>query len=115
MLTKHIANNRPNQWLDWIESGIKKYEGRLNKGDWANLKIGDRIILYDDNGKRVIVEIFDLKYFTSFCDAFNSLGKYLVPIDNIGADNVVDLYRNYFSDGDIQEYGVVAVGVNPII
>lgn len=114
MISKHIANEQPYQWLDWIESGIKKFEGRLNKGDWKDLKVGDKLSLFDDNQKTVIVEVTELRYFKDFVEAFNNLGKSLVPIDNIQKEKVFEIYNKYFSTSDVQKYGVVAVGIKPI-
>lgn len=114
MYLKSLQNEKPYTWLNWIETGIKKYEGRLNKGEWSKMKIGDIITFYDKNNKTLKITITELKYYHSFGEAFNDLGKDLVPIDNISTDEVVKIYSEFYSDKEINEFGVVAVGVSPI-
>ena len=36
--------NSPEPWLDWIESEIKKYEGRIYRNDWVNISVDNTIV-----------------------------------------------------------------------
>lgn len=117
---KSIQNPYETPWANWIKNGMKKYEGRLCKDEWANMKIGDTII-FNNNFE---IEITELIFFTDFSEAYRTLGKNLVPgkyyyngdiacplqID-ISEKEVSEMYSKYFSEKDIKEYGVVAVGV----
>ena len=110
-----IQNPQNTPWLDWIETGVKKYEGRLNKGIFAKLHVGDIVIWYDRiSGKEVKTEITELRYYVTFTDAFNKLGKNLVPIPNITPELVEKLYAQYFTKEDIEKYGVLTIGVKPL-
>lgn len=111
---KKISNEAPYKWLDFIEKGEKTYEGRLNKDDWKNMQIGDLIDLEDYTGKIIRVKISNKKYYKNFREAYYDLKKKLVPID-ISVDEVVKIYSKYFSDKDIEKFGVVAIGVSPIL
>lgn len=111
-----IQNPKQTPWLDWIESGNKKYEGRLNRGRFLSLKIGDRILFYDKKtNKQVQVIVKNILHFSNFEDAFITLGNKLVPIDNITPIQVKKMYNQYFSDNEIAKYGVVAIEVEPIV
>ena len=74
METKEISP----PWLDYIMDGSKTYEGRLNKGFWKKLKIGDTFI-FDDATSTYPVEVVSLAYFQDFASAYKSLKTQLVP------------------------------------
>ena len=63
--TKHLSE----PWFSLIKLGLKTCEGRLNKGDFANLKINDILIFYNEDfpNKRIIkLKIKKLTKFNSF-------------------------------------------------
>lgn len=105
----NIQNPPTTPWLDWIESGIKKYEGRLNRGIFMKMKVGDIIIFKDNRGKMVRTKIVNLKLYSNFGEAFQDLGEELVPVKNITSDRVKSLYAKYFREKDIATHGVVAI------
>ena len=109
---RQISNPPETPWLDWIESGIKTYEGRLNKEVWSKLRIGDHLILHtNDKAKEVEIIVTELRYYKDFAEAFNDLGAKLIPIKDATVDSVKKLYNQFFTDDDIVKYGVVAVGL----
>lgn len=114
---KNISNPVDTPWLDWIENGIKIYEGRLNKGDWSNMKIGD-VIVFSSNDqnieKTIAVEIVNIKKYDTFGDAFRKHGCQLVPISDISSFAVDKLYSQYFSDEDVKRYGVLVFKIHVI-
>lgn len=110
---RQIQNPPETPWLDWIESGVKTYEGRLYKEIWQKVKVGDLIIFYTPD-KEVKTIVTDLKFYGDFGEAFENLGTKLVPITNATVDRVKKLYNQFFSDDDIKKYGVVAVGVKMV-
>lgn len=112
---RSIQNPKNTPWLDWIIQGIKTYEGRLNKGEFSNLNINDIIFFVDKKtNKQIKTIVTNLKYYDNFEDAFNNLGEKLVPVKNITSSEVKKLYSRYFTDDDIQKYGVVAIGISVI-
>jgi len=110
---KHIANPPETPWLDWIISGDKIYEGRLNRGYWAQLEVGDSLYL-TDNRKLVFVQVTDKHFFSDFADAYSHLGQSLVPIPKLTGQTVNKLYAQYFTDLDVDQFGVVALGLKVI-
>jgi len=107
-----LQNHPQTPWLDWIEQGIKKYEGRLNRGIFKSLRVNDDVIWYDRrSGKEIRTKIIELKYYPDFVKAYEELGSVLIPIANINNEMVKKLYNNYFLDRDIEMNGVVAIGL----
>jgi ASC-1-like (ASCH) protein len=122
ILVKPIKNPADSPYFDWIKSGVKTYEGRLqNKIQEWNLKLGQKIKFYDQDNERsyVIVEVISLKLFFDFGSAFDALGSKLIPYST--REEVIDLYNCLFhykheqlqkaiTSMMIQDYGVVAIG-----
>lgn len=110
---KHISNPTATPWLTWIINGSKKFEGRLYKEDWAQMKVGDQIHLSSE-GLSCVCAIVTLRRYDSFADAFDDLGQSLVPVPNISRAQVTELYAKYYNEDDIKKFGVVAVEVEPM-
>lgn len=108
MYSKDIRNNEPYRWLDWIEDGSKKYEGRLARRFWLTLKKNDIVTWFDDKDKFVTTKIVDIIKYTDFGAAFDELGSKLVPIPGITRDEVVKMYNDIFEE-DTSKYGVLAI------
>ena len=66
-------------WFSWIAVGVKTHEGRLLKGDWKDLTIGDRILLYNEYHDRQLIKVIDLITFDTFDQAYKELGTSLIP------------------------------------
>ena len=112
---KHISNPPEWTWRDWIENGVKTYEGRVFMKDWKNIKVGDRIRFYNENRSDLWVEVTELRRFKDFDSAYDELGIKLIPVlpNNMSAN---DVYVNVvgFKWADIVDNGVVAVGIKVI-
>ena len=113
MTTYNISIQNPKEipWLDLMELREKTYEGRLNRGVYSKMMIGDSIIFKDQNNKILHTHIIDLKYYLNFGEAFLDLGRKLVPVEGVDVDGVKKLYSNYFSEDNIKLHGVVAIGI----
>lgn len=126
MISKAIQNHPDAPYLDWIKSGIKKYEGRLKSKiiEW-DLSIGSHIKFYDQNNPESWVEVIvtSLSTFNDFGEAHDSLGNQLLPVPR---SDVVSLYNglfhysnvttisNEFASQMIIDNGVVAIGFDLI-
>lgn len=111
---KSIKNPTTTPWLDWIETGVKKYEGRINRDQWTQMKVND-IIVFTAKNKTLSVVITDFKYYADFAQAFDDLGSEMVPIQNADRNSVTAIYSKFYKDADIAKHGVVMVGVKPIV
>lgn len=122
LLTKPIQNFPENPYLDWIKTGLKKYEGRLTEKIVAwQLHIGQHIKFFDQNDKNswVVVKVTSLPTFNDFGEGFDNLGSELIP--NHTREKVIDLYNGLYHYPDevirpsqpsemIKKCGVVAIG-----
>ena len=89
------------QHLNTIKEGRKKYEGRLaDKIDEWNLYIGKLIKFFDPNEPEswVLVRVTDLLIFSDFGEAFDELGKDLIP--NQTRNGVIKLYNKIYKYPD---------------
>lgn len=112
-MRKSLQNPPQSPWFDWIQGGVKRYEGRLFKGDWAALKTGDTIVFVCPLNRELSCTVVGLLRFSSFREAFEVLGSELVPIPGVNSEQVASIYREFYSDAEVEQYGVVAVKVDP--
>lgn len=113
-MRKSLQNPPESPWFDWIAAGVKKYEGRLVKDDWATLEVGDLITFVSPDKRELTCRVLGLPRFATFVDAFAALGAELVPVPGADAAAVERLYGQYYSAEQQAQYGVVAVHVTPI-
>ncbi len=112
-LRKSLENPPESPWFDWIADGIKKYEGRLLKDDWATLEVGDLITFINPDGRELTCRVISLPRFSSFVEAFEALGPELVPVPNVDNNKVRALYSKFYSQEQQSKYGVVAIQLEP--
>ncbi len=105
---KHVSE----PWFSLIKLGIKKCEGRLNKGDFSKMKKGD-VIVFENNDfnfqrscKCIITAINDYNSFKNYLET-EKLDKCLPGIDTI--NNGVKIYHNYFTKEDEVKYKIKAI------
>jgi len=105
--TEHVSE----PWFSLIKIGLKTVEGRLNKGRFNRMEIG-QIIEWknDDFGERsVLTRIVAKNEYTTFVEYLNNegLNRCLPGIDT--NDEGVDVYYKYYSKEKEERYGVVAI------
>lgn len=100
--------NLSEPWFTLIKIGIKKYEGRLRKGDFEKINKGDFIIF--NSGKRSFkAKVTEIKYYSVFKKFISDKGlkKCLPGIDSVKEG--VEVYEQFYSKEDIKKYGVVSI------
>lgn len=102
----------PRQYIHQIRSGAKTIEGRINSGQFANLRTGDKIrFFYNQNpSDDVICEVTALKRYSGFPAMLTAEGyKKCVPelTSYEAACHAYDKIPNYTSKA--AQYGVVAI------
>ena len=111
-MSKHLSE----PWFSLIYCKKKKYEGRLNKGYFANLKVGDTITFFNDDfdiHREFTVEVKKIKLFKSFEELLQKkLKKCLPSINNI--NDGIKIYRKYYSKEDEDTYGIIAIKIKVI-
>ena len=117
MYEKHLSE----PWYTLIEKGIKTVEGRPNKGDFKNMKIGDIITFFNINKETKIrkefkVKIINKKIYKSFYSMIDNEGiDKILPDPNIkSVKDGVNVYRQWYSNEIEKKYGVVAIHIKLI-
>lgn len=95
--TKHLSE----PWFSLIKIGAKKCEGRLNKGDFSEMKKGDNIIFTNndfDFPRSFRCKITSVHNYTSFEEYLDNetLEKCLPGIETI--EKGVSIYDKYFKE-----------------
>ena len=98
-------------WFSLIALRIKKVEGRLNKGDFANMNIGDSITFTNNElgfDRKCKVEIKNITYYDTFQTYLENetLERCLPGIDNI--EDGLRVYYKYYKKRDEVEYKIKA-------
>ena len=100
-------------WFGYIKSGKKTIEGRKNKGDFKEMKIGDIVkwIHSDDSVLTKIVGKNSYKTFKEYLET-EGLSNCLPGIDTI--EDGVKVYYKYYTPEDEAKYGVLAIKLEKI-
>jgi ASC-1-like (ASCH) protein len=108
---KTITVSQP--WFNLIKEGKKIVEGRLNKSVFAHLKVHDIVIWMNKESKckSKIIYINEYKSFKEMLER-EGLTNVLPGITNI--DEGIMIYRQYYSEHDEKQYGVLAIGIKII-
>jgi ASC-1-like (ASCH) protein len=112
--TKNVSE----PWFSLIKLGLKRCEGRLNKGDFSKMKKGDYIIFENNDFnfprkcKCIITSINDYNTFKTYLEN-ETLDKCLPGIDTI--TNGVKIYHNYFTKDDESKYKIKAIKIKTVI
>lgn len=118
----HWNSGRESTLLDAIISGQKTIEGRLNRGKFAEYKVGDTISLRRDirDGRGVLqdgepgaarVEVLAVRHYPGFIQMVAAEGFARVIPTTRGAQEAADEYNKYYSAEDQAAHGVLAIEV----
>ena len=103
-------------WFSLIYYKIKKVEGRLNKGDFAKMEVGDTITFTNDNfNKREFKVTIKRKIFYKTFEEYlkqETLKRALPTIETLS--DGLSIYYKYFSKEDEKQYGVVSLRISKI-
>jgi ASC-1-like (ASCH) protein len=106
-----IEKNVSEPWFSLIKLGIKKVEGTLNKGDFANMNVND-IFLFTNNElgfeRSIMIEIKDITYYDNFQTYLETetLERCLPGIHNI--EDGLKVYYKYYTKNDELKYKIKA-------
>jgi len=99
-------------WFNLIKEGKKSVEGRPNRKDFAQMKIGDRIEFFNKElNENFMAEIVNVTHHKTFEEMIKSNG-----IDNVlpgvrNLDEGVQVYMQYYTKEIEAEFGVVGIHV----
>lgn len=92
-------------WFSYIVSGTKTVEGRLNKGKFADLKVGEVLRI---NGI-VLAYVTAINHYPNFADYMTSEGleRCLPEINSIKEGCAI--YHQFYKPEDEKIFGVMAI------
>jgi len=93
-------------WFNYICARVKTVEGRLNRGSWKNLVEGETVIFSNEDDK-IESTIKRILLFEDFGKAYDYYGDKLIP--NSTREDVISIYNQFYSNQDIQTYGVICI------
>jgi ASC-1-like (ASCH) protein len=118
-------SGRESHYLDAIIRGDKRYEGRLNKGKFAEYRVGDTVTLRrdirDESGNlrdgelEATVRISQIFRFSSFKTMMHELPYTEIIPDARDESDAASRYDAFYSHEDQGKYGVVAIKVEVVI
>lgn len=113
---------RESYLLDDIIAGRKTIEGRLNRGKFAEYRVGDTVllrrdwrddtgVLHDGEPDAACVEIVAIRHYGSFLEMVTTEG-YERVIPSASSDEAAAAeYDKYYNSADQHHYGVLAIEV----
>lgn len=122
---KFWESGRESNLLDDIIAGRKTIEGRLNRGKFAEYSVGDIVslrrdyrdtkgVLLDGEPHAAQVKIVAIRHYETFIDMVESENyKSVIPSAN-SAKEAATIYDDYYSIGDQNKYGVLAIEIEYI-
>ncbi len=113
MITKNVSE----PWFSLIKLELKTIEGRLNKGDFKDLRINDIILWTNDEfgfHREFRTKIIAKNRYDSFESyLFNEgLNNCLPGIDNI--EDGLKIYFKYYTKEQEREHGILALELKKI-
>lgn len=122
--TKKLLNNLSNSfnpiitikqpWFNYIQSGVKTVEGRLNKGQFAKFGVGSQITWKNPEKLFCRVKITKITKYPSFKELLEKEGITRVLPNIADIPKGISIYRQYYTKKDEDKYGVVAIEMEPM-
>jgi ASC-1-like (ASCH) protein len=118
-------SGRESSLLDDIVAGRKRIEGRLNKGKFAEYKVGDTVslrrdirssdgILRDGEPNAVTVEVVAIRNYPDFLTMVTTEGFQNVIPSAKTAKEAAGMYNKFYTAEDQAAFGVLAIQVTLI-
>lgn len=112
-----MINTADRPYLNWLASGKKKAEGRVNSPKYRSMKIGDTISFRDRKTGHYIYGKIKFKHeYKSFEEMLNSEGvSNMLPfLKNHELAEGVAVYNAFPRASRVREFGCVAIGITVI-
>ena len=98
-------------WFSLISLGLKTVEGRLNKGRFQEMQVGDIVEFHNEDflERKILTKVTGKAEYTTFTEYLETegLGKCLPGIPSL--DHGLSVYYKYFTKEKEEEFGVVAI------
>lgn len=101
--------NKQEPYLSLILNEIKTVEGRLNKGKFKEMQVGDLVETAEER-----FEILEKNTYKTFREMILSEGIENVIPDKTTIDDAVNVYYRFYTKEQEREFGVVAIKIKKI-
>jgi ASC-1-like (ASCH) protein len=105
--------NVADPWFSHIRSGAKTVEGRLNKGKFAELKVGSTLVIAKSGGnartKRLVAVVTRVVRYPSFETYLSQEGLARTLPGVASISDGVDVYRQFYTVDQEKEHGIAAI------
>ena len=113
----NYKKNVSEPWFSLIKLGLKKCEGRLNKGNFSKMKKGDKITFINNEfgfQRNFLIKITSIHNYDTFNDYLKkeTLEKCLPGIDTI--EDGENIYYKYYTKNDELLYKIIAIRMKVI-
>lgn len=97
--------------FDIIVNKDKDVEIRLNDEKRRKLHVGDTLTFLrrPDEIDKISATVTNLVYFNNFEEVFNNYEMKRIYLDNTSKEDYINLMKRFYSDEDVEKYGVVAI------
>lgn len=96
-------------YFDMVVKGEKTVEGRLCKGDWDNVKVGDLILFEaNDSDKAVVVRVAGITKYDNFTDMLKATLSKALP--GMSMSSALSVYNSIYGD-EQYDYDVVGLDI----
>ena len=97
--------------FETVDKGFKNVEGRVNDEKRQKLKVGDKLIFLKrpDDKEKVEAIVEELAYYKDFQEMIKNYTMKEIYLEEYSKDYYIDLIKRFYSDEEINKYGVVAI------
>jgi ASC-1-like (ASCH) protein len=111
-----ITLNVHEPWFSHLRNGNKSVEGRLNRGKFAQIRIGDVLILQKSGNvvrktPNVVFVVHAIKKYSSFLEYLSQEGLARTLPGTKTIDEGVKVYHAFCNSDDERKYGIAAIHV----
>lgn len=97
--------------FETVDKGFKNVEGRVNDEKRRKLSIGDKLIFLKrpDEVEKIEAIVEDLIYYKDFNEMIKDYSMKEIYLEEYSKDYYIDLIKRFYTDEEINKYGVVAI------
>ena len=105
---KIISIHKQEPYYSMVINGLKTVEGRLNKGIFAELEIGDVLMMRPENKK---FQVTGKRQYKTFREMLEAEGVKNVLPDKNNIEEATKVYKNFYKESEENRYGVLAIRI----
>ncbi|MCX6811142.1 MAG: ASCH domain-containing protein [Candidatus Berkelbacteria bacterium] len=108
---KIISIHKQDPYYSMVINGLKTVEGRLNKGKFAEIEIGD-VLMMLPGGKKF--RVIGKRKYKTFKEMLKSEGiKNILP-DQDNVEDAIKIYRRFYKKSEEKKFGALAIRIKRI-